>query len=195
VRFCRQVSPQPPRAQRSFRISRLVVATPLPFFFASCLSVDCMADREVEVAAPTSKSRMERRTCQVFTLGDCPTLFLLLHVRVSDVADVNRMPYFSYGLFVPSTDLILNRVEDFGKVCNYYNRVVHPMVADEGDIHIRQDSSERVITLLHRPLPTQHTTNTKDEHSLLHQVSNPQSQHSSGRRRTLETARPPISAQ
>ena len=32
------------------------------------------------------------------------------------------------------------------------------------DTHTRKDSSGRVISPSHRPLPTQHTTNTRDEH-------------------------------
>jgi hypothetical protein len=39
VRFCRQMSPQPPRVQRSFRISRLEVTTfsKVFLFFPTCV--------------------------------------------------------------------------------------------------------------------------------------------------------------
>jgi len=91
MRFCRQVSPQPPRAQRCFRISRLVVAAPLSF-----LSVEYMADRELEVVVSNGNFHTERRTCQVLTLTDYPTLLRPLHLRVSDVSGASRMPYFSH---------------------------------------------------------------------------------------------------
>ena len=57
--------------------------------------------------------------------------------------------------------------------------------------HTRRDSSERVISSSDRPLPTQHTTNKTDEHPCCQRDSNPQSQQSSGPRRTPETTRPP----
>jgi len=42
--------------------------------------------------------------------------------------------------------------------------------------HTRWDSSESVTTPSHRPpLPTEHTTNTRDEHPCLQRDSNPQS--------------------
>ena len=69
MRFCRQVSPQPPRAQRSFRISRLVVAAPLSFF-SSTLSAEYMGDREVEFVVLTGNFHTELRTSKVFTLID-----------------------------------------------------------------------------------------------------------------------------
>jgi hypothetical protein len=108
VRFCRQVSPQPPRAQRSFRISRLVVAMPVPFFLSSCLSADYMADRELESVVSTGESHAECRTCQVFCLIDYPTVFLSFHLRASDVAGANMVPYFGHWLSVPFIGLLLN---------------------------------------------------------------------------------------
>jgi hypothetical protein len=42
----------------------------------------------------------------------------------------------------------------------------------------RQDFSARVITLSHRPLPTQHTTNTRGEQPYPQRASNRQSQQS-----------------
>jgi hypothetical protein len=39
--------------------------------------------------------------------------------------------------------------------------------------HTRQDSSERVISSTQRPLPTQRTTNTRDEHPCPQRDSNP----------------------
>jgi len=46
------------------------------------------------------------------------------------------------------------------------------------------DSSEPGISPSHRPLPTQHTTNRRDDHSCLHLDSNPRSQQSSSCRPT-----------
>ena len=48
--------------------------------------------------------------------------------------------------------------------------------------HNVQNSSVRVIRLSLKPLPAQHTTNTKDEHPCPQRESNPRSQLSSGRR-------------
>ena len=50
--------------------------------------------------------------------------------------------------------------------------------------YIRQDSSERVISLSKRSLPTQHTTNIKEEYSWPQPDSNPPSQYESGSRPT-----------
>ena len=50
--------------------------------------------------------------------------------------------------------------------------------------------SVRVISPSKRPLPTQHTTNTRDEHPCRQRDSNPRSQQQNGRRPTLQTARP-----
>jgi hypothetical protein len=60
--------------------------------------------------------------------------------------------------------------------------------------HIRYDSSERVIGSSQRPLPVQHTTNTREEHVLPQPDSNPRSQHSNCCRPMPYTARPPGSA-
>ena len=58
------------------------------------------------------------------------------------------------------------------------------------DTHSRQDSSVRVISTSQRPLPTQHTTNTRDKPACPQRDSNPLSQQRSGCRRTPSTARP-----
>ena len=55
--------------------------------------------------------------------------------------------------------------------------------------HSRQDPSEPVITSSHRPLPTQHTTKTRDRHPCRRRDSNPVSLLSSGRRPTPYPAR------
>jgi len=44
------------------------------------------------------------------------------------------------------------------------------------------------------PLPTQHTTNARDQHSCSQRDSNPRFQQTSGCRPTPQTARPPGSA-
>jgi hypothetical protein len=48
------------------------------------------------------------------------------------------------------------------------------------DTHTLCDSSELIISSSQRPLPTQHTTNTRDERPCPQQDSNPRSQQSSG---------------
>jgi hypothetical protein len=60
--------------------------------------------------------------------------------------------------------------------------------------HTRQDSSEVVISPSPRPLPTQYTTNTRDEHSYPQRDPNPKSQQWSGLRPTPQIARPSGSA-
>ena len=62
------------------------------------------------------------------------------------------------------------------------------------DTHTRSDSSGRGIRPSQRPLPAQHTTFTRDKEPCPQRDSNPQSQPTSGRRLTLQTARPPRSA-
>ena len=42
------------------------------------------------------------------------------------------------------------------------------------------DSSEEVISSSHRPLPTEYTTNTRDEHPCPHRLSHPQFQQKKG---------------
>ena len=57
--------------------------------------------------------------------------------------------------------------------------------------HTEYDSSERVISSSQRPLPTQHTTNRREENACPQRYSNPWPQKSRG----CITARPPKSAQ
>jgi hypothetical protein len=52
------------------------------------------------------------------------------------------------------------------------------------DTHTREDSSGRVISSSQKPLPTQNTTNTREEHPCRQHDSNPRSQQSSGPRNT-----------
>jgi hypothetical protein len=52
--------------------------------------------------------------------------------------------------------------------------------------HTQQDFSERVISQSQRPLPTQHTTNTRNEHKCPQRDSNPRSQRSDSFRPTFQ---------
>ena len=60
--------------------------------------------------------------------------------------------------------------------------------------HDRWVSPEQDSSSSYRPLPTQHTTNTTDEHPRPQRDSNPRPPQSSGRRPTPQTSRPLASA-
>ena len=55
-------------------------------------------------------------------------------------------------------------------------RLIVEIFGSHTDTHIRYDSSEWVISPSQRPLPTQHTTNTKDENPCIQRDSNPRYQ-------------------
>jgi len=60
--------------------------------------------------------------------------------------------------------------------------------------HTWYDSSERMISSSQRPLPTEHTTNARDEYPCSRRDSTSRSQQSSGSRPTPQIARQPGSA-
>jgi IS4 transposase len=101
---------------------------------------------------------------------------LFLHTNTRLALGSGHDPSFRIVFFCGATAQIGTRPPHFWGFTSHTTRYTHT--------HTRYDSTGRVISSSQRPLPTQSTTNTRDEHPYPHWDLNPRHQHSCGCRPT-----------